>query len=126
MQDEKVEGLPVMGYQPQASDNISRVNEAKSLEERVLRHLDRLLGTTKMTTPGDTEPAYDARWLAIARTHIELGFMAANRAVFQPQRVELPEDYLPEAEPFALSSDRPEDKSHRPDLPKAGGFDAGN
>jgi hypothetical protein len=34
----------------------------------------------------------DQRWLAIGRTHIEEAFMAINRAVFQPQRVKLPED----------------------------------
>lgn len=35
---------------------------------------------------------YDQRWIAIARTHFQEGFMALNRAVFQPQRIELPED----------------------------------
>ena len=28
----------------------------------------------------------------IARTHFETGFMALNRAVFQPSRIDLPED----------------------------------
>ena len=37
----------------------------------------------------------DQRWLAIARTHIEQGFMALNRAIFRPQRVELDEDDKP-------------------------------
>ena len=31
----------------------------------------------------------DQRWLAIARTNIEQGFMALNRAIFRPERVEL-------------------------------------
>jgi len=35
---------------------------------------------------------YDPRWLAIARTHFQEGFMALNRAVFQPTRIKLPED----------------------------------
>jgi hypothetical protein len=34
----------------------------------------------------------DRRWAAIARTHIEEGFMSLNRAVFRPERVSLPED----------------------------------
>lgn len=34
----------------------------------------------------------DPRWLAVAKTHFEQGFMALNRAVFQPQRISLPED----------------------------------
>nr|WP_165972821.1 hypothetical protein [Martelella mediterranea] len=39
-----------------------------------------------------SDPDIDKRWLALARTSIEQGFMAANRAVFQPDRVALPED----------------------------------
>jgi len=35
---------------------------------------------------------FDQRWLAIARTHVEQGFMAFNRAVFRPQRISLPGD----------------------------------
>ncbi len=37
-------------------------------------------------------PSLDKRWLALAKTQIEQGFMAMNRAVFQPGRVSLPED----------------------------------
>ena len=33
---------------------------------------------------------YFKRWLAIGRTHIEQGFMAINRAIFRPDRVEIP------------------------------------
>lgn len=42
------------------------------------------------TWAGDKE--FDQRWLAIGRTHLEQGFMAINRAVFRPQRIELPEE----------------------------------
>lgn len=75
-------GLPVSGYRPQSDKAIATVNENKLLEERILRQLDTLA----------QDPAADRRWLAIARTGIEQGFMAANRAVFQPGRVSLPED----------------------------------
>jgi hypothetical protein len=74
--------MPVHGYTPQPDENVALVNENKVLEERVLRQLDRLW----------THPEVDRRWLAIARTHIEQGFMAANRAVFKPNRVVLPGD----------------------------------
>lgn len=74
-------GLPVAGYQPQSDDKVQIVNQAKELEERVLRHLDGLKET----------PA-DQRMVAIARTGIQEAFMWANRAVFQPGRVKLPED----------------------------------
>lgn len=35
------------------------------------------------------DPAVNGRWLSVGRTHIEQGFMAVNRAVFQPGRVAL-------------------------------------
>ena len=72
-------GLPVAGYQPQSDLNVAVVNNNKSIEEQVLRVLDGLA----------THEGIDMRWLAIARTHIEQGFMAANRAVFKPGRVQL-------------------------------------
>lgn len=79
---DKHAGLPVAGYQPQTNDSVAHVNANKLIEERVLRQLDTL---------GAVENV-DKRWLAIARTAIEQGFMAVNRAVFQPKRVVLPED----------------------------------
>jgi hypothetical protein len=75
-------GLPVAGYTDQADARVLLVNNNKEIEERVLRVLDAFAG----------DPSVDARWLAIARTHIEQGFMAMNRAIFRPMRVILPED----------------------------------
>lgn len=77
-------GLPVSGYRPQSDKAVAIVNENKAAEERILRKLDSLA----------QDPAVDRRWLAIARTNIEQGFMAMNRAVFQPARVALPEDQV--------------------------------
>lgn len=68
----------VKGYRPQSDEVIELVNENKKLEEMVLRMLDAY-----------ADADVDKRWLAIARTHIEEGFMALNRAVFKPQRVKL-------------------------------------
>ncbi len=75
-------GLPVAGYQPQSTERVDLVNENKRLEEEVLRMLDRLAVSKHC----------DGRWLAIGRTSIEKGFMAVNRAVFQPSRIALPGD----------------------------------
>lgn len=72
-------GLPVAGYQPQSNDKVSQVNVNKRVEEQVLRILDALAA----------DPDTDKRWLAIGRTSIENGFMAVNRSVFKPARVEL-------------------------------------
>lgn len=76
------QGLPVAGYVPQTDDKVAAVNRAKELEERVLRHLDGLRAN----------PACDQRMVSIAYTGIQEAFMWANRAVFQPTRVKLPED----------------------------------
>jgi hypothetical protein len=73
-------GLPVSGYSPQSQDNVDLVNENKAIEEQVLRMLDEMAKDTDR---------FDQRWLAIGRTHIEQGWMAINRAVFQPKRVDL-------------------------------------
>lgn len=75
MSDHK--GLPVSGYQPQTDDKVAYVNENKRLEEIILRRLDDMM----------QDNVYDHRWTAIARTQLEQGFMAMNRAVFRPARI---------------------------------------
>lgn len=76
------QGLPVSGYQAQPASAVEQVNLHKQVEERILRILDELRGREDI----------DQRWLAAGRTDIEKGFMAVNRAVFQPGRSALPED----------------------------------
>lgn len=73
---------------------VALVNRTKELEEMVLRHLDSLNEAQVNDHPGENAaaPDLDWRWLAIGRTSIEQGFMAINRAVFQPQRSRLPGD----------------------------------
>lgn len=75
-------GLPVSGYKPQSDDKVALVNENKALEERVLRQFDKMR----------TDNTLDQRMVSIAFTGIQEAFMWANRAVFQPGRVSLPED----------------------------------
>jgi hypothetical protein len=72
------QGLPIAGYSPQPQERVDRVNGNKQVEERLLRMLD-VLRTT------DADP----RWLAVAKTHFEEGFMAMNRAIFQPAHIKL-------------------------------------
>lgn len=76
------EPLPVLGYTPQLVAAVEVVNENKRLEELVLCRMDELQALDGI----------DRRWLAIARTHIEQGFMAANRAVFKPNRLGMATD----------------------------------
>lgn len=82
MSERRIEGLPVSGYQALWPQAVERVNVNKEIEERVLRILDELA----------LLPEVDKRWLSIGRTDIEKGFMAVNRAVFQPGRIRLPGD----------------------------------
>lgn len=89
-------GLPVHGYQPQSDVKVALVNEFKQDEERLLRKLDRALRANNAELPW--QPFVDPRWVAIARSHFEQGFMALNRSVFQPQRVRLPGEDTPETE----------------------------
>lgn len=72
------QSLPVEGYKPQSTEKVDLVNENKRLEERVLRVIDSLAQNDEV----------DKRWLAIGRTHIEEGFMAINRSIFKPGRVQ--------------------------------------
>lgn len=73
---------PIAGYTEQSKEKIDLVNLNKRLEEAVLRAIDELA----------TSPEIDPRWLALARTNIEFGFMAMNRAIMKPQRIKLPSD----------------------------------
>lgn len=75
---ESYDPLPVAGYTKQSPAYVEAVNRNKRMEERILRLLD------TMATYDDI----DKRWLAIGRTNIEQGFMAINRSIFKPQRVE--------------------------------------
>lgn len=78
-QDEKptLNPLPVPGYTKQSPAAVRQVTKHKTTEELILRQLDTYVGL----------PEVDQRWLAIARTHIEEGFMALNRSIFRPQRL---------------------------------------
>lgn len=76
------QALPVHGYKPQSGDSVGKVNHNKLIEEETLRRLDVL----------KNDPEVDQRWLAIGRTHLEQAWMAINRAVFKPNRVQLPSD----------------------------------
>jgi hypothetical protein len=71
-------GLPVAGYRAKSDQTVAQVNRNKEIEEDVLRVLDALKEIADV----------DQRWLAVGRTHIEQGFMAVNRAIFKPGRVQ--------------------------------------
>lgn len=80
-----IKGLPVQGYKDQSQPNVDLVNRNKKIEELVLKVIDEL----------EVVSDIDRRWLAIAKTDLEKGFMAMNRSIFKPSRAKLlPEDKL--------------------------------
>jgi hypothetical protein len=90
MTDDLKPGPPVSGYRSQSDANIALVNEFKVDEERLLRKIDALMNEVPESTSAMVTDQFG--WLLEARSHIQIGFMALNRAVFQPGRVKLPED----------------------------------
>lgn len=76
------QGLPVSGYRPQSDEAVLIVNENKRLEEETLRQIDHLR----------ERGGLDYDWLEIGLRQIQQGWMAINRAVFQPARIRLPGD----------------------------------
>lgn len=67
----------IAGYRQLAPGDIHLANQNKQLEELVLRQLEKVAKTDGV----------DGRFVAIAKTHIQEGFMALNRAIFQPGRL---------------------------------------
>lgn len=88
--------LPVAGYKPQSDENVALANEGKTLEERYLRWLDKLDKEAERLNAANeidfVKPTYDRRFIALARTHIQTGAMFAIRSIFQPGRINLPDD----------------------------------
>ena len=74
--------MPVAGYTQQSENNVALANEGKRLEELYLRWIDKLAA----------DPATDKRCAAEARTCVQTGAMWAVRSIFQPKRINLPED----------------------------------
>jgi hypothetical protein len=89
----------VQGYTEQPTLAVETVNRHKQVEELLLRMCDLL--------PQQTTLVIDPSWLAVARTHFEQGFMAMNRAVFRPQRIELDLGMLDELVGFMSKWDYP-------------------
>jgi hypothetical protein len=92
--------LPVAGYTAQPDTKVALVNEFKADEERLLRKIDKMSSELIFTLGGNdmrmapliVNHEYDQTLLAEARKTLIIGFMLLNRAVFQPQRIKLPED----------------------------------
>ncbi len=86
--------LPVKGYTSQSEANTALANEGKELEERVLRYVEKVAEQAKLVWAGTDGhlPDERGRYAALGKTNIQQGFMWTIRAIFNPQRIKLPED----------------------------------
>jgi hypothetical protein len=64
----------IMGYRDLTAGEVSGMNAVKAHAEYIGTLVDNLTRDTEM----------DQRWVAIARTHLQQGFMALTRAVAKP------------------------------------------
>ena len=67
--------MEIKGYRKLTEEEINTVNQLKNLEHDVLSYFETVDGYLNL----------EKRWMAIAKTHIEQGFMAAVRAVTKPE-----------------------------------------
>lgn len=67
---------PIKGYTPLSDKQRALGNAFKEIEEALLRLVDLA-----------RETDLDGRWVSIAATHFNEGFMALNRANFKPERI---------------------------------------
>ncbi len=63
----------IKGYRELSENDISRMNRLKEQEQVILGELEIALGAKA-----------DPRWIAIAKTDLQKGFMAAIRAIAKP------------------------------------------
>jgi hypothetical protein len=64
----------IKGYRDLTPEEIAKMNAVKGLAADVGALIETL----------QDEPSLDQRWVAIAKTHLQQGFMAAVRAIAQP------------------------------------------
>lgn len=76
----------IKGFTDQSEKNKAFINRNKEIEERVFRIVDEVRA----------QEEYNHTFTDAANEYLIIGFMLLNRGIFQPQRIELPEDKEPE------------------------------
>ncbi len=76
----------IQGYGQLSVQELSEINGLKVLGEQIANQLDHLacLDSDEAASQGVQRQLCDPRWLAIARTNMQQGLMAAVRAVAKP------------------------------------------
>jgi hypothetical protein len=64
----------IRGYRDLSAEEISQMNAVKALGETCGDMIEKMR----------SQPGFDQRWIAIAQTHLQQGFMAAVRAIAKP------------------------------------------
>jgi len=64
----------IKGYRDLSKEEIEMMNEGKALAESVGHFINRLKSTNGI----------DQRWVSIAQTQLQVGFMALTRSIAQP------------------------------------------
>ncbi|PZQ21151.1 MAG: hypothetical protein DI569_12865 [Sphingopyxis macrogoltabida] len=70
----------IKGYRDLSKDEIDAINRAKDMAERVGEFVEEMRGLNSDTA----NHAIDMRWLSIAQTDLQKGFMALVRSIAQP------------------------------------------
>lgn len=73
----------ITGYRDLSQAEIDLMNEGKALAVKVGQWIDKT-SRIGMLHEGTDEVKIDQRWLAIGKTHLQQGFMAAIRAIAKP------------------------------------------
>lgn len=66
----------IAGYRQLNEVQIETINQLKMKEKEILNLIDEIRADSFLS-PGE-------RWLALAKTHIEIGFMAAVKSIANP------------------------------------------
>lgn len=75
----------IKGYRELSQDEINKMNEVKELANKVGELIASLDGPFGGDGAGNHMSHADGRWLAIAKTDLQKGFMALTRAIAQPE-----------------------------------------
>jgi hypothetical protein len=75
----------IVGYVKQSQNQVLAINYYKEQEIKLIADIQMLLdGVATFEPQGTTPLEVDKRWVSIAKTHFQEGFMAAVRAIARP------------------------------------------
>ncbi len=75
----------IKGYRNLEDWEVTLINMAKDMESKVLSFISEISDTTSLSSLDAIKLCPDPRWLAIAKTDLQKGFMALVRAIAKPE-----------------------------------------